>query len=1495
MAKQLALTLAYFITGWLGLKLPFIGTHITLIWLPTGIAVAGLYRWGLRVWPAVYIGAWLVNFATGTGWPLASAIAVGNTLGPLLSSIWLQRSDFHPAFDRQKDVGLLVAAAFAGMMLPALGGVTSLYLAGGLGWDALVFSMLSWWLGDTVGVLLAAPLLLTLSWANLSQLHRARFEFALWLLTATVIAWFVLIHNYPDMGHSLPLAFLTIPLLTWAGLRFGNSGTAFAGLVFSAFAAWGTATGQGLFVLSDLRVSLFVLWIYMATTVLTGLLITALQAERLKMERELRISSDDLNNAQQIATIGSWRLDHAHNELNWSDEIFRLLEIDAQNCRASEELFDQAIHPEDRDAVNRAHRQSLSDRSPYEISHRLLMNDGRVKWVHRRCRTEFDHAGKALCSRGTLQDITELKFAEESLRKFSLAVEQSPSSIMITDLQANIEFANEAFFKVTGYSHDEAIGRNPKMLQSGKTPKQTFASMWTALQRGESWRGEFVNRRKDGSEYIETALISPLHHNGIVTHYLAIKEDVTDRKRAESALRESHQQMYSLLNSMAEGAFGLDSEGNCQFVNRSFLRILGYDDAAEFIGKPISPVIHHSHADGRPYLLDECPINGSLLHRRESHVSDEVFWSKNGEAVPVEYWSQPLIIDGEVNGAVATFIDISHRKQAEQAAQRAAHYARGLIEASLDPLVTISAEGKITDVNTATEQATGLDRSALIGSDFADYFTDPEQARAGYRLVFSQGLVTDYPLAMRHASGNVIEVLYNASVYRDTNGNVLGVLATARDVTERKQIEARLTDSESRLRAIIENEPECIKLVDAEGCLLRMNPAGLKMVEADNHEQVAGQPVIDLVAEEYRDAFADMHGRVLGGEAMQMEYEIVGLKGGRRWLETHAVPMREADGTVVHLAVTRDINERKQAENELRIAATVFESQEGMMVTDAGQCILRVNKAFTDITGYTAEEVIGRNPNLLHSSRQSPEFYAAMWDCIQATGEWSGEIWNRRKNGEVYPDYLTITAVKDKHGNVTHYVGTHLDITLRKAAADEIERLAFYDPLTGLPNRRLLQNRLQPAFAASHRNGRKGALLFIDLDNFKSLNDSLGHDMGDLLLQQVAERLSASVREGDTVARLGGDEFVVMLQDLSEQTLDAAKQAETIGNKILSVLNHPYQLAAHQYVNTPSIGAALINGHETTVDELLKHADIAMYQAKLSGRNVLRFFDPQMQQAVAARYSLEDELRQALDKQQFQLYYQVQVDRAGRALGAEALIRWRHPERGLMAPEQFLALAEETGLIVPLGQWVIETACAQLQAWQQSPHTCRLLLSVNISAKQFFQTNFAARLQAAIERHAVDPCLLELELTEKLLFNNIEDTLNLIKALTRIGVRLSLDNFGTGYSSLQHLPALPLRRLEIDRSFVAGLSDNSRQVMVRTIVAMADSLGLDVIAEGVETEQQRQFLLDNGCAGFQGYLFGKPLTITRFNAMLAAGDARFGDRISAAASNPDDRLDLFLP
>lgn len=674
------------------------------------------------------------------------------------------------------------------------------------------------------------------------------------------------------------------------------------------------------------------------------------------------------------------------------------------------------------------------------------------------------------------------------------------------------------------------------------------------------------------------------------------------------------------------------------------------------------------------------------------------------------------------------------------------------------------------------------------------------------------------------------------------------------------QAQKQLLESESRLRTIIEAEPECVKIVDSQGCLIHMNQAGLGMIEADSMTQVVGGSVLDLIAPEYRNQFASMHTQVLAGHPMQMEFEIIGLKGRRLWMETHATPLLD-NGKTVQLAITRDITERKVLENDLRIAAITFESQEGILISDASNRIIKVNRAFTRITGYSPEDVLGKNPKLLNSGRQDEAFYAAMWESIQCTGAWEGEIWNRRKNGEVYPESLTITAVKSQNEAITHYVALLTDISLRKAAEEDIRNLAFYDPLTQLPNRRLLLDRLKHALASSARSGKQGALLFIDLDHFKNLNDTLGHDFGDLLLQQVANRLIACVREGDTVARLGGDEFVVMLEDLGNHPVEVAALVENIGEKILLQLNQPYQLGPHKHHSTPSIGATLFADHDVPLDELLKQADIAMYQSKASGRNVLCFFDPQMQANITARVALEAGLRQALANNEFILHYQLQTTHSGEAVGAEALIRWKLPNGELMPPSNFIPLAEETGMIVPIGKWALETACAQLKVWEQHPQTSKIQLAVNVSARQFHQPDFVEKITELIERTAIRPDRLKLELTESLVLNDIEDTIQKMNTLRKIGVHFSMDDFGTGHSSLSSLKKLPLDQLKIDQSFIRDITSNSDDAaIVKTIIAMAKHMAMEIIAEGVETEEQRAFLEKHNCLYCQGFLFGRPMS-----------------------------------
>ncbi len=559
----------------------------------------------------------------------------------------------------------------------------------------------------------------------------------------------------------------------------------------------------------------------------------------------------------------------------------------------------------------------------------------------------------------------------------------------------------------------------------------------------------------------------------------------------------------------------------------------------------------------------------------------------------------------------------------------------------------------------------------------------------------------------------------------------------------------------------------------------------------------------------------------------------------------------------------------EEREAALSVAAIAFEIEEGMIVTDSDEVIIRVNRVFTELTGYSAEEAIGKNLSMLKSDRQEAGFYPRMREILHRDNYWQGEIWNRRKNDEIYPEWLTITAVVGKDGKITNYICAFFDITERKQAEEKIYNLAFYDPLCQLPNRRLLFDRLHQAVATSARNQTCAGLLFIDLDNFKILNDTRGHDIGDLLLIEVARRLQTCIRKSDTLARLGGDEFVVLLEGLSEDRTQAAVQAREVGEKMLKAISQPYILKDIEYYSSASIGISLFANYRQNLDDLLKQADTSMYAAKKSGRNTLRFFDPAMQEALEMRSQLEAGMRKALLKHEFKLCYQVQVDSKQRPIGAEALIRWEHPEQGLISPAKFIPIAEDTGLILPLGLWVLQTACAQLKEWESNPLTHELSLAVNVSAKQFRQPGFVKQVSEVIEQNSINPSRLKLELTESTVLENVIDTIAKMHALKLIGVRFSMDDFGTGYSSLAYLTQLPLDQLKIDQSFVRNIGTKSTDsIIIQTIIGMANNLSIEVIAEGVETHAQRDFLWGAGCKLYQGYLFGRPVPVEEFTALL---------------------------
>ena len=780
---------------------------------------------------------------------------------------------------------------------------------------------------------------------------------------------------------------------------------------------------------------------------------------------------------------------------------------------------------------------------------------------------------------------------------------------------------------------------------------------------------------------------------------------------------------------------------------------------------------------------------------------------------------------------------------------------------SSSPVFTLVAKNVSNGIYTTTGILDGVERTL--------YF----RRLPGYPMLVAIGAGTREAFANHNvAAGNLVGQATLASVFLFSVATLTSwyLVARRRHSLAQARATSMLLDLTSRIPGAVYQ----LLMRPDGGASLPFVSAGFQGIFGIDPQLVAADasPVLALVHPDDLPARrASLAYAMRTANSWELEYRICLTSGIVRWVHDVAAPQRLGDGSVLWHGYVSDITERKLAEAQLRIAATAFESHDGMFITDSAGSILRVNRAFSDITGYAANEAIGQTPGLLRSGKHGADFYRAMRAQLANSGSWQGEIWNRRKGGEVFPEWLTITAVHDDQGDVSHYVSNFSDITGRKVAEDQIKNLAFYDPLTKLPNRRLLLDRLRQALVSTTPFHRNGALLFIDLDEFKILNDTQGHNQGDLMLREVADRLSFCVRGGDTVARLGSDEFVVLLQGLASARGEAGNQAKVVGEQIVAALCQPYQLNQFTHHGSVSVGVALFHGSDFVVEDLLKRADLAVHKAKLAGGNTLRFFDPEMQASMSARARLESDLRQALLDQQFLLYYQPQVDQDGCLLGVEALVRWSHPLRGMVSPADFIPLAEETRLILPLGQWVLETACHQLQAWHTQSHMAHLTIAVNVSALQFLREQFVDDVLQTIARTGAPAKRLKLELTESLLVHDVDSIIAKMLALKAHGVGFSLDDFGTGYSSLSYLKRLPLDQLKIDQSFLRDALNNSKDAaIVQATITLGHSLGMMVIAEGVETQTQREFLQARGCNNFQGYLFGRPGPVEALQSMATA-------------------------
>lgn len=1027
--------------------------------------------------------------------------------------------------------------------------------------------------------------------------------------------------------------------------------------------------------------------------------------------------------------------------------------------------------------------------------------------------------------------------------------------IFVADPNKTLVDGNDCFCEMLGYSRDELVNLYPKDVVAEAQVEEVEPAI-DVIQTKENLFREWLLKRKDGSIFTAEVL-STIMPDGTM---MSMVRDISARRLAEDKLRASEENLAITLQSIGDAVIVTNTAGSITRMNPTAERLTGWK-LADAWGQPMSEVFRIISAHTREPA--DNPVDQVI-------EKGEVVGLANGTTLIARDGSEYQIADsaapirdaaGDIVGVVLVFSDITARYQSEAALRRADERFRRTFKLIPNPLTLQDVQGVMIDCSDAFCDITGYTRDEIIGHTTADlgiWVDAQERANMRQRLL-SDGQIDNFELQLRRRDGN-IRIMQLSARYLATHPEPI-LLGIAHDITDLRRAEEAVRQNERFIATLAHNIPGMVSHWTKN---LRCNFAnkGYLTWYGKTADEIYRAKVQEVIGEDaYRECEAYMLA-ALEGTAQSVEHVVDG-----KYLWTQYIPDLENDQIQGLFVVATDITKRKLAElalqeSALHTQAILDNMFDGVITINTDGDIESFNVAASRIFGYLPEEVMGKNVNLLMPShfKSQHETYLLRHQTLDGPLlNTLREVEGLRKGGETFPMSLSISKVM-RTGKTT-FVGLVRDISQQRQDEEEIYRLAFYDPLTNLPNRRLLYDRLQQAMITSSRTDQHGALMFLDLDYFKQLNDSLGHDLGDILLQQVAMRLQHCVREGDSVARMGGDEFVMLMEALSPYPNEAASQAEMIADKVLKSLSEPYKLREHSYLITPSIGIVLFWHQTDSIEELLKKADVAMYQAKNAGRNTARFFDPTMQAAVSVRVELEKNMRVALTKQEFLLHYQLQVDRDGTPIGVEALMRWKHSEHGMISPAAFIPLAEETGMILPLGQWVLETACMQLVEWAKSSHTANWCMSVNVSIIQFSHPDFVANVKAALQKTGANPHYLKIELTESMLAKDVEEVIVKMVEIKSLGVTFSLDDFGTGYSSLSYLKRLPLDQLKIDQSFVRDLlTDPNDATIARTIVALGHSLGLSVIAEGVETAEQRDVLAEMGCDAYQGYYFAKPAT-----------------------------------
>ena len=954
-----------------------------------------------------------------------------------------------------------------------------------------------------------------------------------------------------------------------------------------------------------------------------------------------------------------------------------------------------------------------------------------------------------------------------------------------------------------------------------------------------------------------------------------------DRVRLDQAMkreRELSRLVQQVLGSIQDMLVVTDPDGTIVQANAAAYRELGFEPDA-LLGIAVdsllpAEVLAAHECDLPARRVTSASIWIETIARRGSYLEEHELLRQDGRIAGVfragaELFHNP---QGKFAGAVITASNFTQRKAAERALLESETRLRSILDGSPIPLFVIDRNHRITHWNQACERMTGLSADRMIGTQdhWRPFYDAPRPCLVDWVLDGAElgEIERYYGASVRSAdfSEHNFEgegyfptvgkwLFFTVAPICDSQGRIVAGMESLQDITERKRGEEALRRSEARFRSLFEEVPSvAVQGYGPDGIVRYWNQAS-KHLYGYAADEAIGRNILELIVPPpMRETMRDSITQLKPGPAQELRF--MRKDGSLVTVLSSFAVIATLDSHREFYCLDVDLSELKRAQERLRLAANVFEhAHEGIIIADTDGTIIEVNAAFVEITGYSRVEAVGRNPSFLQSGRHDVAFYAKMWQTITERGYWHGEIWNRRKNGDIYPENVSISAVHDADGSITYYVGLFADITVLKESQQRLEQMAYYDPLTRLPNRALLADRLQLALAKAQREQRVLAVCYLDLDGFKPINDTWGHAAGDDLLIQVAQRLQNRVRGNDTVARLGGDEFVVLLVDLP--TMDEGERAL---QRILEALAAPFVVGATTAMISASVGATFFPNDGADPDTLIRHADQAMYLAKQAGRNRYHLFDPECERRAQTHRQLLERIRQGLAAGEFHLYYQPKVDmRQGTVIGVEALIRWRHPDQGLLAPGAFMAAVEASDFAQTLGDWVLETALQQTRAW--TAEGLALPVSVNMFARHLQQPDFATQLQTLLARYpTIQPECLELEILETAALDGIRQISHIIAACRQLGVRFAIDDFGTGYSSLMYLKHLPAQTLKIDRSFIGDLLlDPDSLAIVRGVIGLAAAFRLEVIAEGVSSVEQGVRLLELGCYQAQGYSIARPM------------------------------------